>query len=582
MKNSLISIKNCAVSDSKKTFIKNVNWELKNGEFWLVFGENGGGKAEFLRALCGIGPEKFVLNCEDNSEYFNDFLDSCDCEIVSLEQAAKLIEEERLNDESEFVDGGVDIGRTGRFYIAQKIYETENKKLLKNEPLPAKMQNLEKDGVVKLCGISKILDRGLKYMSTGEIRRTMLAAALLSKKKFLVLSNPFAGLDVESRKILFDFVCGIGDAGGFCSPNCTLGSAGGELDSGKCTLGSEGRSYGSTDTQNCRFPIVVLCMDRWHEIPESITHVIEFSNKEVSFCGKKQDFLLFKNFEKADETDNLVDFSKQFAETLEDSSVCVKDDDLDFGNLQNQSDSKDSEEILFELKNVNVGWDGKLVLKNLSWKLKKGEHWLIQGPNGCGKTTLLELITGDNKQVYCNDVTIFGIKRGSGESIWDIKKHLGIVSYRLHVEYRMVGNTSIQNVIISGFKDSIGLYETPTDVEIQIAKKWLSLAGFEGRELESFGSLSYGEQRAILILRSVVKSPKILILDEPCHGLDENYRKKILNLMELIAEKGKTTMLHVTHDITEILSCEKHTLQFVPEEEPMYKIESGYQCSGVK
>lgn len=559
MKNSLISIKNCAVSDSKKTFIKNVNWELKNGEFWLVFGENGGGKAEFLRALCGIGPEKFVLNCEDNSEYFNNFLDSCDCEIVSLEQAAKLIEEERLNDESEFVDGGVDIGRTGRFYIAQKIYETENKKLLKNEPLPAKMQNLENDEVVKLCGISKILDRGLKYMSTGEIRRTMLAAALLSKKKFLVLSNPFAGLDVESRKILFDFVCGIGDAGGFCSPNCTLGS--------------EGRFCGSTDTGNCRFPIVVLCMDRWHEIPESITHVIEFSNKEVSFCGTKQDFLSFKNFEKADETDNLVDFSKQFAETLEDSSVCVKDDDLDSGNLQNQSDSKESEEILFELKNVNVGWDGNLVLKNLSWKLKKGEHWLIQGPNGCGKTTLLELITGDNKQVYCNDVTIFGIKRGSGESIWDIKKHLGIVSYRLHVEYRMVGNTSIQNVIISGFKDSIGLYETPTDVEIQIAKKWLSLAGFEGRELESFGSLSYGEQRAILILRSVVKSPKILILDEPCHGLDENYRKKILNLMELIAEKGKTTMLHVTHDITEILSCEKHTLQFVPEEEPMYKIE---------
>lgn len=559
MKNSLISIKNCAVSDSKKTFIKNVNWELKNGEFWLVFGENGGGKAEFLRALCGIGPEKFVLNCKDNSEYFNDFLDSCDCEIVSLEQAAKLIEEERLNDESEFVDGGVDIGRTGRFYIAQKIYETENKKLLKNEPLPAKMQNLENDEVVKLCGISKILDRGLKYMSTGEIRRTMLAAALLSKKKFLVLSNPFAGLDVESRKILFDFVCGIGSAGELGSPNCTLGS--------------EWSSLGSTDTGNCRFPIVVLCMDRWHEIPESITHVIEFSNKEVSFCGTKQDFLSFKNFKKADDTDNLVDFSKQFAETLEDSSVCVKDDDLDSGNLQNQSDSKESEEILFELKNVNVGWDGKLVLKNLSWKLKKGEHWLIQGPNGCGKTTLLELITGDNKQVYCNDVTIFGIKRGSGESIWDIKKHLGIVSYRLHVEYRMVGNTSIQNVIISGFKDSIGLYETPTDVEIQIAKKWLSLAGFEGRELESFGSLSYGEQRAILILRSVVKSPKILILDEPCHGLDENYRKKILNLMELIAEKGKTTMLHVTHDITEILSCEKHTLQFVPEEEPMYKIE---------
>ena len=227
---------------------------------------------------------------------------------------------------------------------------------------------------------------------------------------------------------------------------------------------------------------------------------------------------------------------------------------------------------LIEMNHVNVGWDDHKVLIDLNWKLMRGEHWLIQGPNGSGKTTFLELITGDNMQVFCNDVRLFGARRGSGESIWDIKKQLGIVSYRLHVEYRMVGGTSLLNVIVSGFRDSIGLYGAATDVETAAAKKWLKLGGFEGRENESFGSLSYGEQRAILILRSAVKTPKVLILDEPCHGLDEQYRQKILNLLELIGEGGTTTMLHVTHDPSEVLECEHHVLQLCPNESPMYKI----------
>ena len=212
------------------------------------------------------------------------------------------------------------------------------------------------------------------------------------------------------------------------------------------------------------------------------------------------------------------------------------------------------------------------VLKDFSWEVLPGEHWFIRGPNGSGKTTLLELITGDNKQVFCNDVWLFGQKRGTGESIWDIKKNLGIVSYRLHVEYRMLGGTELENVIISGFHDSIGLYEKKTDMEIAAAKKWLKLAGFEGREHESFGNLSYGEQRAILIIRAAVKSPKIMILDEPCHGLDEQYRQKILDLLETVANSGTTTLLHVTHDPTEVLEAEKHILELCPGEKPMYKI----------
>ena len=136
----------------------------------------------------------------------------------------------------------------------------------------------------------------------------------------------------------------------------------------------------------------------------------------------------------------------------------------------------------------------------------------------------------------------------------------------------MLGGTSLLNVIISGFRDSIGLYETAKDTETALAKKWLALGGFEGRESEAFGNLSYGEQRAILILRSAVKSPKLLILDEPCHGLDESFRAKILHLMELIGQSGTTTMLHVTHDPTEILPCEKHVLELLPGQDPMYRV----------
>lgn len=142
----------------------------------------------------------------------------------------------------------------------------------------------------------------------------------------------------------------------------------------------------------------------------------------------------------------------------------------------------------------------------------------------------------------------------------------------MHVEYRMLGSTNLKNVIISGFRDSIGLYGAASDMENTAALKWLKLGGFAGREMESFGNLSYGEQRAILILRSAVKCPEILILDEPCHGLDEDYRAKILNLLELIGQNGTSTMLHVTHDPAEKLSCEKHILELHPDEDPMYKI----------
>ena len=211
-------------------------------------------------------------------------------------------------------------------------------------------------------------------------------------------------------------------------------------------------------------------------------------------------------------------------------------------------------------------------MSNFWWKVNNGEHWLIRGPNGSGKTTLLELITGDNSQVFCNDVSLFGKRRGTGETIWELKEKMGIVSYRLHVDYRNFGGMSAENIVISGLHDSVGLYTETGDYERILAGSWLDLCGFEDRHDEKFGNLSYGEQRAVLIARAVVKCPPLLILDEPCHGLDTASKKRILAILRNIAESGITTLLHVTHDPDEVLDCEKHIMELHPGENPMYQI----------
>lgn len=521
----LIQIKNCCLKKNNSICMERVDFELKTGEAYLVIGPNGGGKADFINALAG----KIGIYAEKNDSVYESSL-SENVSIVSLEEAAALIQEERERDESEYMDK-IDIGRTGRAYICEVLGGSSKK----NAPLPEIAGRLESLPEVKLCGVEKILDRGLHFMSTGEIRRLLLCRALLSGSKLLILSDPFAGLDKESRKILLDFFD---------------------------TIVSRQMS---DESDSSSFPRIILCMERFTEIPENINRVIEFKQNAVSFCGTKDEYTDVLNRRIAENEkkrqQKKQDFLKSLEEIRKESKV-----------LTDGLDAAFNDETLVKFEDVNVGWDDHKVLVDLNWEIKKGRHHLVRGPNGSGKTTIMELITGDNMQVFREKVYIFGSRRGSGESIWDIKRKLGIVSYRLHVEYRMVGGTDLQSVIISGFKDSIGLYETPTDFEKSMAKAWLKLAGFEGREHETFGSLSYGEQRAILIVRAAVKSPALLILDEPCHGLDQNFREKVLDLLETVASTGTTTLLHVTHDPTEVLECEKDILELNPGQDPMFRI----------
>jgi molybdate transport system ATP-binding protein len=181
------------------------------------------------------------------------------------------------------------------------------------------------------------------------------------------------------------------------------------------------------------------------------------------------------------------------------------------------------------------------------------------GPNGSGKSTLLALITGDNLQVYANEVSLFGKRRGAGESIWDIRRQIGLVSPELQLQYRQP--VTVREAVISGFFDSIGLYKRASDEQAALADAWLACIGMADKAERSFNRLSYGEKRLVLVARAMVKSPELLILDEPCQGLDRANREMVLALMEGIGRQTDAGIIYVTHHESEMIPCIQHVLK---------------------
>lgn len=200
---------------------------------------------------------------------------------------------------------------------------------------------------------------------------------------------------------------------------------------------------------------------------------------------------------------------------------------------------------LIKLKNVNVSYGQRPILKNIYWEIKPNEFWQLIGPNGSGKSTILTLISGDNPKGFLQDMTLFGMKKGSGETVWDIKRHIGFFSSEMLIGFKR--SDTIENMIISGFSDSIGLYNYPTDIQIDIAQKWLHVLNMFQLKDEYFNSLSNGHKRLVLIARAMVKHPPLLILDEPTNGLDDNDSEILAKLINKISEETNTAIIYVSH-----------------------------------
>jgi len=199
---------------------------------------------------------------------------------------------------------------------------------------------------------------------------------------------------------------------------------------------------------------------------------------------------------------------------------------------------------LIQLNSVSAGYGDKQVLKDICWTIQTGEFWQLVGPNGSGKSTLLSMIIGDNPRGYGQDMVLFGRKKGSGETIWDIKKRIGYFTPAMTLQF--THEDSVENMIISGLVDSVGLYTKPSDLQKDIANAWLQVLGPTFRN-KTFHALSFGQQRILLVVRAMVKHPPLLILDEPTVGLDDENTQLFIHLITAIASQRKVAIIYVSH-----------------------------------
>lgn len=206
-----------------------------------------------------------------------------------------------------------------------------------------------------------------------------------------------------------------------------------------------------------------------------------------------------------------------------------------------------NDDILVKMDGVSASYNERPIVNSIFWTIQQGEFWQLIGPNGSGKSTLLSMITGENPKGYGQELYLFGRKKGSGESVWDIKKNIGIFSTSMTQMFKR--NHTLEQMILSGFFDSIGLYIQPTILQKQIAAQWLEVIGMGHLKNKSFQTLSLGQQRVILIVRAVIKHPPLIILDEPLEGLDDNNSALVTDLINLLIQETHMTIIYVSHRI---------------------------------
>ncbi|ADQ78902.1 ABC transporter related protein [Paludibacter propionicigenes WB4] len=279
---------------------------------------------------------------------------------------------------------------------------------------------------------------------------------------------------------------------------------------------------------------------------ESITNTLSQLAENtllIQLFFRKRDMLpCIKTVYTVDENNAIIDV--QDAEVFKTKQTISSTNQLTLNFPQGYDETHADINPLVQLNSVSVEYIEKPVLNKISWTIQKGEFWQLVGPNGSGKSTLLSIIIGDNPRGYGQDMVLFGKKKGSGESIWDIKRQIGYFTPAMIQQFTR--DDTVENMIISGLMDSVGLYCKPTDIQKDIAKKWILMLSASYCN-KSFQSLSIGQQRMVMVVRALVKHPPLLILDEPTIELDDENSLLFIDMINAIAKEKKITILYVSH-----------------------------------
>lgn len=446
-----------------------ISFSMNKGESWAFYGENGSGKtliAQIIKGLYGIkgGEIEYRFMEEERLKAGGFVYPSQFIRVVGFEAAYTM---------SSFRDA----------YYQQRFSSVETDWYPKvMELLPDTEEGCR---IAEMLNLVPLMENSLITLSSGQMRRLLIAKAMLSKPRMLIFDNPFIGLDVKSRKMLnsvFEILVGEGVQLIFLTP----------------TL---------------------------RDIPPITTNVLYLDKLECRFAGLKSDFEALGVKECA-ESKPEFDLTDSGFEADSDYSVAVKMEhlDIDYGDVVYQRD--------------------------INWTILKGEKWALLGPNGSGKSTLLSYIFADNPQAYSKRLTLFDRKRGTGESIWDIKRRIGFTSSEMHLYY--LENVPCSSVVESGFFDSVGLFRKPTSAQRTFALSLMKHLGIEGIADKGFLKVSSGEQRLTLFARAIVKNPELLILDEPFHGIDYKHKMLCLSLIDTYLKQKEKSIIFVTHYREEI------------------------------
>ncbi len=215
-------------------------------------------------------------------------------------------------------------------------------------------------------------------------------------------------------------------------------------------------------------------------------------------------------------------------------------------------------DTIMDMRRCTIRHGGRILLSDITWHVRDGECWWLYGPNGCGKSTLLSLACADNPQAYCNDITLFDRRRGTGESIWDIKRRISYISPEASLHFHPQGST--QRIIAQGL--TLTACEPVREAQLDLALKWMQVLGIEHLKDRPFGSLSTGERQLALLARVFAKQPRLMILDEPFHGLDAYNTalvKEIIQRFALLAREDPKehpmSLIIVSHYAEELPAC---------------------------
>lgn len=343
-----------------------------------------------------------------------------------------------------------------------------------------------------------LLDKYIILLSSGELRKLQLIKVLLGNPRVLIMDNPFIGLDAGTRDQLRDILAML----------------------------SRERSLQ-----------IMLVLSKTDDIPPFITHVVEVKDMVV---GKK---VTLEEYLKTRPQRPQRVLSPETVQAIE--NLPYKDGDYNAREVVN-------------MQKVCIRYGSRTILKDLDWRVMNGERWALSGQNGAGKSTLLSLVCADNPQSYACNIVLFDDRRGSGETIWDIKKHIGYVSPEMHRAYQR--DLPAIRIVASGLKDSVGLYVKPRPEEYDICRWWLGVFGMADKADTTFLKLSSGEQRLVLLARAFVKDPELLILDEPLHGLDDRNRQLVKDVTEAFCRRRNKTLIMVTHYKEELPNCIDHSI----------------------